>query len=421
MAIELLCRKIGMTRIFDETGRSVPVTVLEAGPNVVVQKKAPERDGYSALQLGFQDRKRQRLTKPLLGHFEKVGVAPKRYLAESRLSDEDAASYEVGQEIKADIFEVGQKVDVIATSKGRGTAGTVKRHGFSIKKRTHGTHEGFRNPGSIGAGAYPGRVIKGMRMAGRHGNERVTVRNLRVARVEPERNLLLLHGAVPGPGDGLVRVRTAVAPRKLPSYNRKDSLNRRAKSEGYRSRAAYKLLEIQAKYRVLRPGLRVLDLGCWPGGWLQVAAAEVGAAGRVVGIDRATLEVPLDQAQVVVLEGDLTASGADERLLEALGGLADVVLCDAAPKLTGIRATDRAREEALLEAIIALLPRVLRPDGTLVLKLFEGPEARRVVEALRRRFRRAEVHGLRASRKSSAERYLLGRGFRGEGRSADER
>jgi len=213
VAIELLCRKIGMTRIFDDMGQSVPVTVLEAGPNAVVQKKSLDTDGYSALQLGFQDRKRRRVTKPLLGHFEKAGIAPKHYLAESRLSAEDAASFEVGQEIGPEVFEVGQRVDVIGTSKGRGTTGTVKRHGFAIKKRTHGTHEGFRNPGSIGAGAYPGRVFKGMKMAGRHGNARVTVRNLRVARIDAERNLLLLQGAVPGPGDGLVRVRLAVAPR----------------------------------------------------------------------------------------------------------------------------------------------------------------------------------------------------------------
>jgi 23S rRNA (uridine2552-2'-O)-methyltransferase len=164
----------------------------------------------------------------------------------------------------------------------------------------------------------------------------------------------------------------------------------------------------------MRPGLRVLDVGCWPGGWLQVAADEVGAAGRVVGMDRATL-APLRAAQVIVLEGDVTDPGADERLLDALGGPADVVLCDAAPKLTGVRATDRAREEVLLEAIVAMLPRVLRPQGTLLLKLFEGPEAHRVVGDLRRSFHRAELHGLRASRKGSAERYLLGRGFQGKG------
>ncbi len=213
MAIELLCRKIGMTRIFDEGGLSIPVTVLEAGPNVVVQKKTPDKDGYSALQLGFGERKAKHATKPLAGHFDRAGVTPRRHLSESRIEAEALEGYEVGQEVGADVFEAGQRVDVIGTSKGRGTTGTVKRHGFAIKKKTHGTHEGFRNPGSIGAGAYPGRVIKGMRMAGRHGNAQVTTRNLEVVRVDADRQLLLLRGSVPGPSDGVVRVRAATAAR----------------------------------------------------------------------------------------------------------------------------------------------------------------------------------------------------------------
>lgn len=213
MAIELLCRKIGMTRIFDETGQVVPVTVLEAGPNAVVQKKTRDRDGYDALQLGFGERKRSRTPKPLLGHFDKAQVAPRRHLHESRVDAEEAARWEVGQEVKADVFSAGQRVDVIGTSKGRGTAGVVKRHHFAVKKESHGTHEGFRNPGSIGAGAFPGHVIKGLRMAGRMGNERVTTRNLVVVRVDADRNLLMVRGAVPGPNDGVVRVRAAVAPR----------------------------------------------------------------------------------------------------------------------------------------------------------------------------------------------------------------
>jgi len=214
VAIELLCRKLGMTRITDESGQMIPVTVLEAGPNTVVQKKTAEKDGYDAVQLGFGERKRSRTTKALLGHFDKAQVAPKRFLHESRVSAEDATKWEVGQEVKVDIFEKGQRVDVIGTSKGRGLAGVVKRHHFAVKKESHGTHEGFRNPGSIGAGSFPGRVIKGLRMAGHMGNERVTTRNLLVARVDAERNLLLVRGAVPGPNDGLVRVRAAVAPRK---------------------------------------------------------------------------------------------------------------------------------------------------------------------------------------------------------------
>ena len=213
MAIELLCRKIGMTRIYDESGESIGVTVLEAGPNPVIQKKTQAKEGYDALQLAFGERKRSRSSKGLLGHFEKAKIAPKRHLKESRVSSEDAAKYEVGQDVKVDVFAKGQRVDVIGTSKGRGTAGVVKRHHFAIKKESHGTHEGFRLPGSIGPGSYPGHVIKGLRMPGRLGNERVTTRNVEVVRVDAERNLLLLRGSVPGANDGLVRVRAAVAHR----------------------------------------------------------------------------------------------------------------------------------------------------------------------------------------------------------------
>jgi len=213
VAIELLCRKLGMTRIYDESGESIGVTVLEAGPNPVVQKKTQAQDGYDALQLAFGERKRSRTSKALLGHFEKAKVAPKRHLRESRLAAEDAAKFEVGQEVKVDVFAKGQRVDVIGTSKGRGTAGVVKRHHFAVKKESHGTHEGFRLPGSIGPGSFPGHVIKGLRMPGRLGNERVTTRNVEVVRVDAERNLLLLRGSVPGANDGLVRVRAAVAPR----------------------------------------------------------------------------------------------------------------------------------------------------------------------------------------------------------------
>lgn len=214
MAIELLCRKIGMTRIYDERGLAVPVTVLEAGPNVVVQKKTPERDGYAAVQLGFGDRKRPRTPKPLLGHFEKAGVAPKRHLRESRLSPEDAESYSPGQELRADVFEKGQRVDVLGTSKGRGTTGVVKRHNFAVHTEGHGTHEYFRHGGSIGASAFPSRVIKGLGMPGRYGNESVTVRNVEVVGVDVERNLLLLRGGVPGHPNAILRVRPAVAPRR---------------------------------------------------------------------------------------------------------------------------------------------------------------------------------------------------------------
>jgi large subunit ribosomal protein L3 len=213
VAIELLCRKLGMTRVFEDDGRCVSVTVLEAGPNTVVQKKTPETDGYAALQLGAVDRRPNTLAKGLRGHYEKAGVAPKRYLAESRLSAEEVEPYEVGQEIGVDLFEAGQRVDVLGTSKGRGTAGVVKRHNFAVHTEGHGTHEYFRHGGAIGAGSYPSRVIKGLKMPGRMGNERVTTRNLQVVRTDPERNLLYLKGSVPGHTNGLVRVRAAVARR----------------------------------------------------------------------------------------------------------------------------------------------------------------------------------------------------------------
>ncbi len=213
MAIELLCRKIGMTRVFTESGECIPVTVLEAGPNTVVQKKTPERDGYSALQLGFGERRRVTLQKPRQGHFEKAGVAPRRFLKECRVSEEELGKFDVGAEIKADVFEAGQKVDVIGTSKGRGTAGTVKRHHYKIKRRTHGTHEGERRPGAIGAGAYPGKVIKGQGMYGRMGAERTTTRNVEVVQVDSDKNLLLVRGGVPGHNNALVRLRPATAPK----------------------------------------------------------------------------------------------------------------------------------------------------------------------------------------------------------------
>jgi large subunit ribosomal protein L3 len=211
MSIELLCKKLGMTQVFSESGEAVPVTVLEAGPNQVVQKKTPEKDGYDAVQLAFGERRANLFSKAATAHFAKNGGGePKRWLAESRLTAEEAAALEPGGEVKVDIFEPGQRVDAIGTSKGRGFAGVVRRHGMPIKKRTHGTHEAFRHGGSIGAGSSPGRVIKGLRMAGQMGNERVTTRNLEVIRVDAERNLIFVRGAVPGHKNALVKIRKAV-------------------------------------------------------------------------------------------------------------------------------------------------------------------------------------------------------------------
>ena len=211
MAIELLCKKLGMTQVFADSGEAVPVTVLEAGPNVVVQKKTADKDGYTAVQLAFGERRESLFSKAEKTHFEKHGVdAPKRHLSECRLTEEEAEALEEGMEITVDIFGPGQRVDAIGTSKGRGMTGVVKRHGFAIKKRSHGTHEFFRHGGSIGAGADPGKVIKGLKMAGQHGNARVTTQNLEVIRVDSDRNLLLVRGAVPGHKNGLVKIRTAI-------------------------------------------------------------------------------------------------------------------------------------------------------------------------------------------------------------------
>ncbi|MEU5874513.1 MULTISPECIES: 50S ribosomal protein L3 [Glycomyces] len=204
----ILGTKLGMTQVWDENGRAVPVTVVQAGPNVVTQVRKPDVDGYSAVQLGFGDIKLKNVTKPLQGHFEKAGVAPRRHLVELRTSD--AADYELGQTVEATAFEAGQIVDVTGTTKGKGFAGVMKRHGFKGLGASHGAHKVHRAPGSIGGCATPGRVFKGMRMAGRHGGSRHTTQNLRVQAVDAERGLLLIVGAVPGPKNGLVLVRSAV-------------------------------------------------------------------------------------------------------------------------------------------------------------------------------------------------------------------
>jgi 23S rRNA (uridine2552-2'-O)-methyltransferase len=195
------------------------------------------------------------------------------------------------------------------------------------------------------------------------------------------------------------------------AYERKDSFHRRAKQAGYRSRAAYKLEEIDRSQRLLRPGARVVDLGCWPGGWLQVAARAVGSTGRVVGADLAAIDPPLDLANVFAIQGDVTEAPVLEEILEALGGPADVLLSDAAPKLTGVRATDRAREEALLEAVEAAVPRLLRPGGALLVKLLDCPEAAGFAKRIRKRFASAREMRPAASRQGSSERYLLAKGM----------
>jgi len=198
----------------------------------------------------------------------------------------------------------------------------------------------------------------------------------------------------------------------LADYQRKDAFHRRAQREGYRSRAAYKLLEFQRSHRLMRPGQRVLDLGCWPGSWLQVAAKEVGARGRVVGVDLAEV-APLNLANAVAFRGDFTQATVRARLLDLLGGgLADVLLSDLAPKLSGVRARDRALEEELLETVEDSLSALLRPGGQMLVKLLDSPEAQQVARRLAARFRRAQSSRPRATRKGSSERYLLGLGLR---------
>jgi len=203
----ILGEKLGMTQVFTEDGRAVPVTVIKAGPCRVLQVKTLESDGYAAVQLGF-GAPGPRVTKPMRGHAEKAGADPVRHVVELRT--DDAGTYELGQEIKVDVFSPGDTTDVVGVSKGKGFAGVMKRHGFSGLKASHGTKRKDRHPGAIGACATPSRVFRGMKMAGHMGHERVTVLNLEVFEVDLERNLLLIKGAVPGPAGGLVLIRTGV-------------------------------------------------------------------------------------------------------------------------------------------------------------------------------------------------------------------
>ena len=203
----ILGTKLGMTQVFDENNRVVPVTVVKAEPNVVTQVRTQEKDGYTAVQLAAGAIDPRKVNKPVAGHFAKAGVTPRRHLVELRTTD--AGEYTVGQEITAEVFEAGAVVDITGTSKGKGTAGVMKRHNFRGLGSSHGTQRKHRSPGSIGGCATPGRVFKGLRMAGRMGHVRVTTQNLKVHKIDVENGLLLIKGAVPGPKGGLVFVRTA--------------------------------------------------------------------------------------------------------------------------------------------------------------------------------------------------------------------
>jgi large subunit ribosomal protein L3 len=203
----VLGTKLGMTQTWNEDGKLVPVTVVAVPTNVVTQVREAEKDGYAAIQLAAGQIDPRKVTKPLKGHFEKAGVTPRRHVAEIRT--ESAAEFTLGQEITAAVFEAGAVVDVVGTTKGKGTAGVMKRHGFSGVGASHGAHRNHRKPGSIGGASTPSRVFRGMRMAGRMGHDRKTVQNLTVHAVDAEKGLLLVKGAVPGPKGGVVLVRTA--------------------------------------------------------------------------------------------------------------------------------------------------------------------------------------------------------------------
>ena len=203
----ILGEKLGMTQVWDENNRVVPVTVVKAGPCVVTQVRTPENDGYSGVQIAFGQIDPRKVTQPMLGHFAKAGVTPRRHLLELRF--DDASDYALGQELGADTFEAGSNIDVTGVTKGKGFAGTMKRHGFSGVSASHGAHKNHRKPGSIGACATPGRVFKGVRMSGRMGGITQTTQNLKVHAVDTENGLILVKGAIPGPAGSVVLLRSA--------------------------------------------------------------------------------------------------------------------------------------------------------------------------------------------------------------------
>lgn len=203
----ILAKKIGMTQIFED-GKFIPVTVVEAGPNYVLQKKTVENDEYTALQLGFDEKKEKNTTKPIMGIFKKAGVNPQRFVKELRV--DSVEGFELGQEIKADVLAEVEYVDITGTSKGKGTAGVMKRHNFGGNRASHGVSRNHRLGGSIGMSSWPGKVLKGKRMAGQYGNATVTVQNLKVVKVDVENNLLLIKGAVPGSKNSYIVVKPAV-------------------------------------------------------------------------------------------------------------------------------------------------------------------------------------------------------------------
>ncbi|MBN2145478.1 MAG: 50S ribosomal protein L3 [Candidatus Aureabacteria bacterium] len=209
MKLGLIGRKIGMTQLFNENGNHVPLTVIQAGPCVVIQKKTTKSDRYNAIQLGFEEKKEKLTSKPLTGHFSKAGLKPKKILMEMRLNDQDIEKYNVGDSITIEKLEGCKFVDVTGTTKGRGFTGVAKRHGFQTPKKSHGTHDAFRHGGSLGS-RFPQRVVPGRKMAGHYGNERVTIQNLQVHSIRKDDHLILVEGAVPGPNNSIVIIKPAL-------------------------------------------------------------------------------------------------------------------------------------------------------------------------------------------------------------------
>jgi len=210
MRMQLIGNKIGMTQVFDEGGVVIPVTVLKVGPCFVIRKKNVASDGYSALVIGYEDAKEKNVRKSEHGLFQQANIAPKRILKEIRVTPEELDSYDIGQELKTDLFKKGEFLDITAKSKGRGFTGVMKRHRMAGAKSSHGTHEYFRHGGSIGSSAYPARVFRGQKMAGRFGGTQVTIQNLRIVDVRPKENILLIKGTIPGPNRDYIFVSQAV-------------------------------------------------------------------------------------------------------------------------------------------------------------------------------------------------------------------
>lgn len=215
----IIGKKIGMTRIFDENGYTVPVTIIQAGPCKVIEKRTLEKNGYVALQLGYIEKPERLSSKPILGQFKKINVNPFRIVKEIRVSSEIADKFNIGDDIKADIYKTGDWVDVIGRSKGRGFAGVIKRHGFGGSKDSHGAHEYFRHGGSIGQNMTPGHSFKGIKMPGHYGNEQITAQNLKVIKVIPDENIILVKGAIPGFNNSIVTIRWS-SKKKTPKFPR---------------------------------------------------------------------------------------------------------------------------------------------------------------------------------------------------------